>query len=76
MRRSQLQKQVLSLYKACHRAAQAKPNINPAIIRTEFKKNSDIPRTESMRIEHLLRQGNRKLKLLRDPHVTQLGNFV
>ena len=29
-----------------------------------------------MRIEYLLRQGQRKLDLMRDPHITGMGHFV
>ena len=45
-------------------------------IRFEFKKNAGIPRTEIMRIEHLMRNGQRKLKMIQDPNVSGMGQFV
>lgn len=73
-RHSKLQLEVLSLYKQCLRVAQNKPGIKENV-HYEFRKNAQIPRTELLRIEHLLRQGKRKLKMINDPFVTGVGRF-
>ena len=75
MVRSGLQKQVLQLYKQCLRSAENKPGISD-MVKREFKKNSEISKLDSMRIEQLLRNGQRKLKMIQDPHVNGMGRFV
>jgi len=75
MRRSKLQLQVLSLYKQCLRAAEAKPGFR-LNVQTEFRRNAKIPRTDTMRIEHVMRNGYRKLTMMSDPNVSGMGNFV
>jgi hypothetical protein len=40
------------------------------------RKNAQLPKTEMMRIEHLLRQGQRKLSMIQDPNVSSMGSFV
>ena len=75
MTRSKIQQQVLVLYKSCMRAAQSKPGFTDTV-RYHFKKDAAIPRTEVMRIEHLLRQGQRKLKMMKDPFVSGGGRFM
>ena len=72
--RSELQRQVLALYRQCLRAAAAKPGA-AAAVRREFRRHAAVPRLEVMRIEFLLRQGRRKLLMLQDPHVQQMGQF-
>lgn len=72
---SQLQLEVLSLYKRCLRASSNKPSINE-IVKQEFRINATIPKSEILRIEHLLRQGSRKLKMINDPFVTSIGKFT
>ena len=62
-RHSQVQKQVISLYRSLMRGAGSKPGLKDHI-RGEFKKNKDIPRTNIMQIEHLVRWGNKKLKTM------------
>ena len=73
-RHSELQRQVLALYRQCLRASSGKPGAADAV-RREFRRNAEIPRLELMRVEFLLRQGRRKLQMLRDPHVSQMGQF-
>lgn len=75
MRRSKLQIQVLSLYKQCLRAAEAKPGFR-SNVQSEFRRNARIPRTDTMRIEQAVRNGFRKLKMMNDPNVSGMGNFV
>lgn len=75
VRHSKVQLQVLKLYKACLRAAENKPGFK-ANVQFEFKKNAQLPKTEMMRIEHLLRQGQRKLSMIQDPNVSSMGSFV
>ena len=72
--RSELQRQVLALYRQCLRAAAGKPGA-AAAVRREFRRNAEVPRLEVMRVEFLLRQGRRKLQMLQDPHVSQMGQF-
>ena len=74
-RRSQIQRQVLSLYKNCLRSAENKPGIK-TMVRNEFKKQANVPKTDIMRIEHLVRNGQRKLKMIQDPNVKAMGKFT
>ena len=73
-RHSKIQLQVLRLYKEFMRAAQHKPGMNDHV-RLEFKKNAVIPRTDTLRIEHILRRADRQLNLLKKPSVTSMGVF-
>ena len=76
VRHSKIQKQVLSLYKACLRAAKTKPGFDYTI-REEFKKNAKIyEKSDVLRIEHLMRHGQRKLDMMKDPNVSGMGHFV
>jgi len=77
LRRSQIQKQVLSLYKECLRAAEVKSPSFKSVVRNEFKRNgAAIQRTDTMRVEYMLRQGKRRLEMMKDPHVSGFGQFV
>jgi len=75
MRRSKLQLQVLSLYKQCMRAAELKPGFR-VNVQQEFRRNANIPRMNTLRIEQLIRNGTRKLTMMQDPNVSGMGNFV
>ncbi|XP_054855944.1 succinate dehydrogenase assembly factor 1, mitochondrial [Eublepharis macularius] len=75
VRHSKLQQQVLSLYRNFLRAAKDKPGFLPRI-RAEFRKHAQIPRTDILLIEYLLRRGQRQLEQLRDVHTKQMGVFV
>ncbi|CAI9623025.1 unnamed protein product [Staurois parvus] len=75
IRHSNLQKQVLSLYKQFLRAGKDKPGSLPQI-QHEFRKNAKIPRTDVMRIEYLVRRGRRQLEQLKDVNTKQLGVFI
>lgn len=75
MARSRLQKEVLNLYKCCLLAAKGKSGFEKTI-KEEFRRNSSVPRTETMRIEFLLRNGRKKLQMIQDPQITGMGHFV
>lgn len=73
-RHSKIQMQVLRIYKEFMRVAQAKPGMKDHI-RLEFKKNAQIPRKDTLHIEHILRRADRQLKLLQKSTVTSMGVF-
>jgi succinate dehydrogenase assembly factor 1 len=75
MVRSKLQVQVLGLYKQCMRAAESKPGFK-VNVQSDFRRNAQIPRTDTIRIEQVMRNGYRKLDMMKDPHVSGMGNFV
>ena len=76
IRHSKIQLQVLSLYKACLRAAKDKPGFSYTV-RSEFKKNATvIDKKDVLRIEHLMRHGQRKLEMMKDSNVSGMGHFV
>lgn len=75
VRHSKIQKQVLVLYKQCLRAAENKPGFKENV-RNDFKKNALMPKKDILRIEHVMRQGERKLKMMQDPYVDGMGRFV
>jgi len=72
---SKLQLEVLRLYKELLRAAAAKPGFQNNV-RTEFKKQATLKRTDTLRIEYSLRMGRRKLDMIKDPNVSGMGSFV
>jgi len=74
VRHSRLQVQVLALYRQCLRVARDKPGA-VEYVRAEFRKNADISKSEVMRIEHLLRRGQRQLESLQKPTTTGVGLF-
>ncbi|XP_067318237.1 succinate dehydrogenase assembly factor 1, mitochondrial [Anolis sagrei] len=74
-RHSKLQRQVLSLYRSFLRAGKGKPGFLPQI-RAEFRQNAQIPRTEVLLVEYLLRRGQRQLEQLQNTHTKQMGAFV
>ncbi|XP_071994087.1 succinate dehydrogenase assembly factor 1, mitochondrial [Engystomops pustulosus] len=75
IRHSNLQKQVLSLYKQFLRAGKDKPGFLPRI-QHEFRKNAKIPRMDVMHIEYLVRRGRRQLDQMKDATTKQLGAFI
>ena len=74
VRHSRLQLQVLALYRQCLRVARSKPGA-VEYVRSEFRKNAGINKSEVMRIEHLLRRGQRQLESLQKPTTTGVGLF-
>ena len=74
-RRSQIQKQVLLLYRSLLREAGDRPGI-AYHIQSEFRKNKNIPRTNIMQIEYLVRRGEKRLTELKNGQMTAMGAFV
>lgn len=74
VRHSKLQLQVLALYRACLRVARNKPGATE-YVHQEFHKNALIPKTEVMKIEHLVRRGQRQLESLKKSTTTGIGSF-
>ena len=73
--RSGFQKQVLALYKSLQRAARGMPGFDVAI-RAEFKKNAiAVGKTDTFRIEHMIRNGKRKLEMLEKHNVSGITIF-
>lgn len=68
-RHSRVQIVVLGLYKKLLRAAEEKVGLSGQI-KTEFRKNSLINRADIMKIEYLIRRGERQLEMLRKPSVS------
>ena len=74
VRHSKVQKQILALYKEFLRVGKTRPGLSD-YIRSEFKKNATIARTETLLIEHLYRRGQRQLKMLQRDDVQSVGVF-
>lgn len=75
VRHSKIQKQILLLYKEFLRVGKTRPGMS-GYIRSEFKKNAAIPRTDTLQIEHLYRRGQRQLQMLQRQDVTSVGMFT
>ena len=73
-RHSKIQKQVLSLYKQFLRVTKDQPSFTD-YIRSEFRKNASMPRTDTIKIEYLLRRGWRQLDMLKTSSVSGAGVF-
>ena len=73
-RHSKIQLQVLSLYKQFLRTARDKPGMQE-YVRNEFKSNMTIPRTDTMRIEYVLRRATRQLEQMRNSNVIAVNIF-
>jgi len=63
------------LYKQCLRAAGGKPGVQESV-KEEFRRHQGLARTDTLRIEYVLRLGRRKLATIQDPSVSGMGNFV
>lgn len=76
MKLSGLQKQVIHLYRACHRTVKTKPQENRAhwksYIHTEFSKYKHLPKKQFGAIEHLLRVGDRRLEMYLSPQIKDI----
>lgn len=72
-RLSGLQLQVLALYRSFMRLAKTKPQQDRsdfvALVRSEFRERSGLPRTDRHAIEYFLRRGRRQLETLSAPNV-------
>lgn len=86
LRYSQLQKQVLSLYKGFmvalgpHSTAKIAPESRPAlreVVRAEFRKNvAALKKTDVFRIEALVRQGQRRLEDIEQGRISSISTFT
>ena len=63
------------MYKELLRAAVTKPGFQDNI-RSEFRRQASLPRSDSLRIEYNMRLGRRKLEMIKDPNVSGMGKFV
>ncbi|KXL41645.1 hypothetical protein M433DRAFT_72641 [Acidomyces richmondensis BFW] len=76
-RLSGLQRDVLTLYRRCLRAAREKPvSTRPhfeAFARKEFQKHLKMDKKDFITIEYLLRRGSRQLELYKSPGVTDIA---
>ena len=69
MARSSLQKKILAQYRSFLKISWSNPSLKDHI-KTEFRKYSDnIPRSDFLHIEHMLRRGDKQLKMLKDEGV-------
>jgi len=75
VRFSKVQIQILSLYKEFMREARKRPGLEN-YIRSEFKKNAVIPRTNTIQIEQVYNRAQRQLKTLRRQDVQSVGVFT
>lgn len=74
-RHSQIQQQVLSLYKQFLKVAKAKPGLD-GYIRSEFRNNAKtLSKMDTLHIEHLLRRGQRQLQMLKGEQVKGMDVF-
>jgi succinate dehydrogenase assembly factor 1 len=65
MARSSLQKKILAQYRSFMKISWNNPSLKEHI-RREFRKYGDsIPRSDFLHIEHILRRGEKQLKMLR-----------
>lgn len=73
---SGLQREVIHLYRSAVRVAHTKPVENQPhflqFIHAEFSKYRDLPRKDFTTIEHLLRVGNRRLKMYSQPELKDI----
>ena len=74
IRHSKIQLQVLSLYRQLLRAARNKPGA-AEYIQHEFHRNATISKTEVMKIEQLVRRGQRQLENLKKSTTMGVGVF-
>lgn len=71
---SKLQKQVLSLYKQYLKVCADRPGLKQHI-QSEFKKNANIPKTDILRVDHVMRRAVRQLEQLKKPSVQGISAF-
>ena len=75
LQHSKVQKQILDLYRQFMRASKDRPGIKEHI-RREFRRQAfRIPKTDVMRIEHMLRRGKRQLDALEKVTVRNITVF-
>ena len=74
MQRSQLQREVIKLYRELLRASKGKNGMKEHV-QLVFHENADIPKRNYIHIEYLLRRGQRQLKTLQVGGVTKVRSF-
>ena len=75
MVRSALQKKVLKQYRDFLRISWNQPDLR-AHVRHEFKRQStSVPRSDFLLVEHLLRRGDKQLKMLSKDSVDAVSYF-
>jgi succinate dehydrogenase assembly factor 1 len=76
-RLSGLQKDVLSLYRRCLRAARSKPSDTrpnfETFARREFDRNASMDRKDFGAVEFMLRKGERQLEMYSAPNITNVA---
>ena len=73
--RSRMQKQVLNLYKEFLKVTKTQPGFKE-YIQGEFRRNGALPKTDTIKIEYLLRRGLRQLEMLKTSSVSGAGVFI
>ena len=71
MQRSQLQREVIKLYRGLVRASKGKKGMKEHV-QLVFRENADIPKRDYIHIEYLLRRGQRQLRTLEVGGVTKV----
>ena len=75
--KSGLQKQVLDLYKRFLIEIPKKPIENRAnfklVVKSQFKKDSKLAKTEFEAIEYLIRKGEKQLTILKNPNCESIN---
>jgi succinate dehydrogenase assembly factor 1 len=78
-RLSGLQKDVLSLYRRCLRAARLKPVANrpnfESFTRREFTRNIALDKKDFSAIEFLLRKGQKQLEVYEAPNIRNIAGW-
>ena len=77
-RLSGVQREVLSLYRGFIRAAKTKPEPAQAlaVVTNRFRHEaSTTKRMDFRKIEFMMRQGKKQLKMLQSPNVTNINSF-
>ena len=76
-RLSGLQRDVLTLYRRCLRAARAKPADTrhnfESFARREFERHLDLDKKDFGAIEFMLRKGDRQLEMYAAPNITNVA---
>ena len=71
---SRLQISVFNLYRRLIRASEGRPGFKE-YLRTEFRENAKIPRSNILRIEYLIRTGEKQLKDLQKSELKSISVF-
>lgn len=71
---SRLQISVFNLYRRLIRASEGRPGFKE-YLQTEFRKNAKIPRSNILRIEYLIRTGEKQLKDLQKSELKSISVF-